>query len=127
MKKIMLCIHNCLMAASITHTLNQTGSFLVYSICPGCKDAAKSCEQASADILVMEAAYELGTTLEDCLNEAQLLRSLRPQCKVILLCDENSAPEIARQVAQAKKDERIDDFIYSSVSQSYLTALLSSI
>ena len=35
MKKIMICIHNCLMAASITHTLDQTGSFLVYSICPG--------------------------------------------------------------------------------------------
>ena len=127
MKKIMLCIHNCLMAASITHTLDQTGNFLVSSIYPGCKDAAKGCDQASADILVMEAAYDFGSTLDDCLKEAELLRSLRPQCKVILLCDENSAPVIARQVAQAKKDERIDDFIYSSVSQSYLIALLSSI
>lgn len=42
------------------------------------------------------------------------------------LCDENSAPEIARQVVQAKKDGRIDDFVYSSVSESYLTALLSA-
>ena len=127
MKKIMLNIHNCLMAVSIAHTLNQTGSFLVSSVQSGCGGAARACAQASSDVLVMEAAYDLGTTLDDCLKEAELLHSLCPKCKVILLCDENSVPEIARQVMQAKKDGQIDDFVYSSVSESYLTALLSAI
>ena len=115
------------MAVSIAHTLNQTGSFLVSSVRSGCGGVAEACEQASSDILLMEVAYDLGTTLDECLKEVELLHSLRPQCKVILLCDENSMPEIVRRVAQAKRDRQIDDFVYSFVSESYLTALLSAI
>ena len=75
----------------------------------------------------MEAAFHIGATLDDCLKEARRLRSLRPECKTILLCDENSAPEVARRIALAKKDGLIDDFVYSSVSESYLTAMLYAI
>jgi hypothetical protein len=74
----------------------------------------------------MEAAYGTGFAMEDCLKEAEELHYLSPGCRVILLCDENSVPEIARQVVYAKMDGLIDDFIYSSVSESYLTALLSA-
>jgi len=34
---------------------------------------------------------------------------------------------VARQIALAKKDGLIDDFVYSSVSESYLTAMLYAI
>ena len=44
-----------------------------------------------------------------------------------MLCDENSAPEIAREVANAKKDGLIDAFFYSSVTEKYLTAVLASL
>jgi len=127
LKRIMLNIHNCLMAVSIANALNQSGDFLVTSVPSGHGGVAEACKQMSSDILLMESAYDIGTTLNDCLREAELLRDLCPQCKVIMLCDENSVPEIARQVMQAKKDGQIDDFVYSSVSESYLTALLSAI
>ena len=55
------------------------------------------------------------------------VNSLGPGCSVVLRCDENSAPEVARRVVQAKKDGLIDDFVYSSVSETYLTALLSAL
>ena len=127
MKKIVLSICNSLMELSISHCLTQTGGFQIVSIRPGCGEIARECADASADVLLMEAAFHIGATLDDCLKDARRLRSLRPECKTILLCDENSAPEVARRIALAKKDGLIDDFVYSSVSESYLTAMLYAI
>jgi hypothetical protein len=50
-----------------------------------------------------------------------------PNCKIVLLCDENSAPDIAREVMIAKKDGLIDAFFYSSVTAKYLIAALSAL
>ena len=127
MKRIVLTICNSLMAFSITHSLKRAGGFQVTSVHPGNGDVAKECAAVSADVLLMEAAYDTGATLDDCLREAKKLRAICPACRMILLCDENSAPEMARRVAQAKKDGLIDDFVYSSVSESYLTAMLYAI
>ena len=127
MKKIVLSICNSLMELSISHCLTQSGGFQIVPIRPGCGEIARECADASADVLLMEAAFHIGATLDDCLKEARRLRSLRPECRTILLCDENSAPEVARRIALAKKDGLIDDFIYSSVSESYLTAMLYAI
>ena len=127
MKKIVLSICNSLMELSIAHSLTQTGGFQIVSIHPGCGEIARECADASADVLLMEAAFHIGSTMDDCLKEAKQLRRLRPECKTILLCEENSAPEVARRIALAKKDGLIDDFVYSSVSESYLTAMLYAI
>ena len=127
MKRILLSIRNSLMAASITRTLEQAGSFLIVSSHQEGDSIAEACLRLSANIVIMEAAYDLGATMEDCLKEVTDLRRHCTECRVILLCDENSAPEIARQVTQAKKDGRIDDFVYSSVSETYLSAMLSAI
>lgn len=121
MKTILISITNSLMAVSIAHTLRQTGRFQVKAVSPS------GIAEESADVVLMEASYTPGATLYDRLNAAAALRRVCPQCKVILLCDENSAPEIARQVAMAKKDGLIDEFVYSSVSESYLTAMLYAI
>lgn len=125
MKRIALAIHNSLIALSIQYSLQKSNKFIVFNLNAE-KSIAEECAQSCADILLMEASYGRGTTLEDCIHEAKNLRTLRPECRVILICDENSVPEIARQVAQVKKDGLIDEFIYSSVSESYLTAILSA-
>jgi hypothetical protein len=38
--------------------------------------------------------------------------------------DENAEKEVAEQVKQAKKDGLIDQFIYSSISSTYLSAIV---
>ena len=112
MKRIFISIQNSLLSAAITRCLKDQGEFSIGS-------AAED-----ADIVLMEVCYGAGATLDECLQAG---KDLRPGCRVVLLCDENSAPEVARRVAQAKKDGLIDDFVYSSVSESYLTALLSAL
>ena len=112
MKRIFVSIHNSLLSAAITRCLKNLEEFSIGSTAE------------DADIVLMEACYGAGATLDECLRAG---KDLRPGCRVVLLCDENSAPELARKVVLAKKDGLIDDFIYSSVSESYLTAMLESI
>ena len=61
------------------------------------------------------------------IKEVKKVREKIPTCKLVMLCDENSAPDIAREVANAKKDGLIDAFFYSSVTEKYLTAALASL
>lgn len=119
MKTVLTGICNGLMAQSIRHILEESGAFRVLSTREG--------EVSSADILLLEVAYNPGYTVDERMDAVRSIRSRNPKARVLLLCDENSAPELARKVALAKKDGMIDDFIYSSVSESYLTAMLESI
>ena len=50
-----------------------------------------------------------------------------PDCKVVLLCDENSSPELAERVKTARYKGLIDTFFYVSVSLSYLKDVLESL
>ena len=129
MKKIVFSIQNGLLAEAITGMLNDSGEFQPFRIPVGSKkdDVVSSCEMLSADILIAEVSYASGTTVEARLREVKDVRKKVPDCKIVLLCDENSAPDIAREVTLAKKDGLIDNFFYSSVTAKYLLAALVSL
>ena len=127
MRTILTSISNSLMAMAITQSIEGTGRFRVYSVPPDDPMITEKCVVPEVDIILMEASYDACATLEGRLKAVRALRSAYPSCKVIFFCDENSSPEIARNIVMAKKDGAIDDFFYSSVSDSYLTAMLDAI
>lgn len=128
MKKIVVSIQNGLLAEAITGMLSDSGEFQPFRIPVGNKKTSivENCEMLSAEILLAEVSYAVGTTVETRLREVKEVRAKRPDCKIVLLCDENSSPNIAREVTNAKKDGLIDNFFYSSVTAKYLLAALSS-
>ena len=129
MRKIVVSIQNGLLAEAITGMLNDSGEFQPFRVPVGNKknDVISNCEMLSADILIAEVSYASGTTVEARLREVKDVRKNFPACKIVLLCDENSAPDIAREVTLAKKDGLIDNFFYSSVTAKYLLAALVSL
>ena len=129
MRKIVVSIQNGLLAEAITGMLNDSGEFQPFRVPVGNKknDVVSNCEMLSADILIAEVSYASGTTVEARLREFKEVRKNVPACKIVLLCDENSAPDIAREVTLAKKDGLIDNFFYSSVTAKYLLAALVSL
>lgn len=129
MKKIVVSVQNGLLAEAITAMLNDSGEFQPFRIPTGGRTSAVSenCEMLSADILLAEVSYAVGTTVETRIKEVKEVRNRLPGCKIVLLCDENSAPDIARDVMLAKKDGLIDNFFYSSVTEKYLLAALVSL
>jgi len=129
MKKIVVSIQNGLLAEAITAALNDSGEFQPFRISVNNKkdQVVGSCEMFSADLVLMEVSYSSVTSVETRLREVKELRKAVPSCKIVFLCDENSAPDIARDVTMAKKDGQIDTFFYSSVTTKYLLAALSSL
>lgn len=128
MKKIVVSVKNGLLAEAITKMLSDSGEFLAYRAEVGGKNSLSSdCVMFSADIVLAEVSYSCDTTVETRLDEIKTIRNTSPNCKIALLCDENSAPEIAHKITNAKRDGIIDAFFYSSVTSKYLTAALISI
>ncbi|MGN1026551.1 MAG: hypothetical protein ACI4P4_09115 [Faecousia sp.] len=65
--------------------------------------------------------------LEERLKIRDAVKKIHPDCKVVLVVDENSEKEAADRVRQAKKDGLIDQFIYGSISAAYLVALMDTL
>ena len=128
MKNIVVCIGNGLLSEAIIKMLKNSGEFKPFRVLiQKNSNIANDCEVLSADILLLDVSYASGTTMETRLNEVKQVREKIPPCKLVMLCDENSAPDIAREVANAKKDGLIDAFFYSSVTEKYLMAALASL
>ena len=128
MKNIVVCIGNGLLSEAIIKMLKNSGEFKPFRVLiQKNSNIANDCEALSDDILLLDVSYASGTTMETRLKEVKQVREKIPPCKLVMLCDENSAPDIAREVANAKKDGLIDAFFYSSVTEKYLTAALASL
>lgn len=75
------------------------------------------------------ALIEIGETdeyaISRCLLLCKTLRKKTPRCKLVLLCPEQNEESVLEAVA-AKKDGRIDDFMFYDTSFNYLAAKLLS-
>ena len=128
MRDIVLSIRNNLVCEALTRSLEESGEFRPYKLLFSREnEVLRECKALSPDILLLEVAFGRRTDLKTRLAEASEVRQNSPNCKIIFLCDENSSPELANQVVQAKKDGQIDEFFYASVGSRYLVAALTAI
>ena len=125
MRKIVVSIQNGLQGEALTSLLQLSGEFEPYrAAVDKNKRTVSACVACHADLVLMEVTHTAHTTLDERLLEGEQIRQLVPGCKIVLLCDENVSPDIAREVVAAKKSGRIDAFYYSSVTGKYLVAAL---
>ena len=125
MRKIVVSIQNGLLGEALTSLLQLSGEFEPYrAAVDKNKRTVSACVAYNADLVLMEVTHTAHANLEGRLLEGEQIRQLVPGCKIVLLCDENVSPDIAREVVAAKKSGRIDAFYYSSVTGKYLVAAL---
>ena len=125
MRKIVVSIQNGLLGEALTNLLQASGEFEPYrAVVDKNKRAVSACVACHADLVLMEVTHTAHANLEGRLLEGEQIRQLVPGCKIVLLCDENVSPDIAREVVAEKKSGRIDAFYYSSVTGKYLVAAL---
>ena len=128
MKNIVVSMQNTLLSEAIAHALTETREFRVEQILPGrTGDALSLCAAMPADILLMEVSRLPAYTWESRLKLIECVRRAMPNCKFVLLCDENSDPELAHRVMIVRQDRLIDAFLYASVTPAYLTAALDAL
>ena len=128
MRKIVVSVQNGLLAESISRMLEERSEFLIYrSVVGGQNNLAVDCAMYEAEIVLMEVSLGRGLSLQSRLEETKQIRRTNSGCKIVLLCDENTAPDLAREVALSKKNGLVDGFFYSSVTGAYLVAALASL
>ena len=128
MRSIVVSMQNMLLSEAVARTLAETGEFRVEQVLPGkTNDTFSLCRAMQADILLMEVSRLPAYTLENRLNLIACVRKAMPNCKVVLLCDENVDPELAHRVMIVRQDRLIDAFLYASVTHAYLTAALDAL
>ena len=128
MKNIVISMQNTLLSEAIARAFSDTGEFRIEQILPGkTNDTLSLCCAMQAEILLMEVSRLPAYTLESRLKLIECVRRAMPNCKFVLLCDENGDPELARRVKTALQDHKIDAFFYTSVTPGYLTAAVEAL
>ena len=128
MKNIVISMQNTLLSEAIARAFSDTGEFRIEQILPGkTNDTLSLCCAMQAEILLMEVSRLPTYTLESRLKLIECVRRAMPNCKFVLLCDENGDPELARRVKIARQDHKIDAFFYTSVTPGYLTAAVEAL
>ena len=128
MREIVVSMQNTLLSEAVAWSLAETGEFRVEQVLPGkTGDTFSLCRAVQADILLMEVSRLPAYTLENRLKLIECVRRAMPNCKFVLLCDENGDPELARRVMIVRQDRLIDAFLYASVTPAYLTAALGAL
>ena len=85
------------------------------------------CVFTDANILIMEVTAYTPWKLEERMKIRGEVKAQNPGCKIVLVVDENTEKKLADKVGQAKKDGLVDNFIYGSVSSSYLAAVIDAL
>ena len=80
-----------------------------------------------ANVQIIEVTVYTSWTLEERLKIRNALNKAQPDCMIVLVVDVNTEKMLADRVRQAKKDGLVDNFIYGSVSSSYLSAVIDAL
>ena len=127
MRRIVINMQNSLFCNAISETLRISGNELnPYSVDSPDK-VIDECKWVVPYALLMEVT---GYTPWKLCERMKIISSVRlqiPECKIVLIVDENAEKELAKEVRQAKKDGLVDQFICGSRSATYLADVVDSL
>ena len=129
MQTIVLVMQRRSVAQGITQKLQEIQSLCVLLEPYHSRARAVICARA-ADIALIEVA-ETGHGLagcqgiSECLALCGSLREEAPQCRLLLMCPEGDREAVA-QAVEAKRQGRVNDFVFYDTTISYLVSKLLS-
>lgn len=127
MRKVVVDMQNRLFSDAVARTLSDFSSEFNVFQCEHPDNTTGFCSLIHPDVLIMEVTSYTPWKLSERLRIRQEIKNKIPGCKVVLVVDENTEKELADCVRQAKKDGLIDNFIYGSVSATYLSAVIDTL
>ena len=127
MRRVVVDMQNTLFADAIARALRAFDSDFDVSCSESPEQTAEICDYTMAQVLLMEVTNYTPWKFEERMKLRSLVRQRRPDCKIVLVVDENTEKKLAEKVRLAKKDGLIDNFIYGSVSASYLSAVIDTL
>ena len=127
MRRIAITRQNSLFCNAIADTIRRSGNELEPYTIDSPDKVVDECKWIAPYALLMEVTGYTPWLLAERMKIRDAVRELNPECKIVLIVDENAEKAVAKQVKQAKKDGLIDQFIYGSISASYLADIVDSL
>jgi hypothetical protein len=127
MRRIAINMQNSLFCNAIADTLSRSGNELEPYIVDSPDKVVDECKWIAPYALLMEVTGYTPWLLSERLKIRDAVKAQNPDCRIVFIVDENAEKAIAKQVKQAKKDCLIDQFIYGSISASYLADIVDSL
>ena len=127
MRRVVVDMQNALFADAIATALQKFDSDFDVCQSESPDKTADMCVFTEANILIMEVTAYTPWKLEERMKIRGEVKAQNPDCKIVLVVDENTEKKLADKVRQAKKDGLVDNFIYGSVSSTYLSAVIDAL
>ena len=127
MRRVVIDMQNALFADAVAGALRRFDSDFEPVMSESPDKTLFLCGAVLANVLIMEVIAYTPWKLEERMKIRDELKKTNPDCKIALVVDENTEKKLADKVRQAKKDGLVDNFIYGSVSSSYLAAVIDAL
>lgn len=127
MRRVVVDMQNVLFADAIATALRDFDSDFEVFKSESPDKTLDLCADTEANILIMEVTAYTPWKLEERMKIRDELRKVNPDCKIVFVVDENTEKKLADKVRRAKKDGLIDNFLYGSVSATYLSAVIDTL
>ena len=125
MPRVVVNTQNYMFADMIKRTL-ESGDFSVTAVDKPEK-LLPEFNRTAANIVLMEVTGYTPWKMEERMKLRHQIKQIDPDCKIAFLVDEKAEPGVAQKVRRAKTDGLIDQFIYTSISASYLLGVMETI
>ena len=120
-------MQNALFCNAISETLRRSeNGFDTYTVDLPDR-VADDCKWLAPYALLMEVTGYTPWKLEERMKIRNTVKQQHQDCKIVLIVDENAEKEVAKRIKQAKKDGLIDQFVYGSISATYLADIVDSL
>lgn len=127
MRRVVIDMQNTLFADAVAEALRRFDSDFEPIMSESPEKILFLCDSVLANVLIMEVTAYTPWKLEERMKICDELKKNNPDCKIVLVVDENTEKKLADRVRQVKKDGLIDNFIYGSVSSTYLSAVIDTL
>lgn len=127
MRRVVVNMCSSLFCHAISETLHRSGNELDPYTVDSPDKVVDDCKWIAPYALLMEVTGYTPWKLCERMKIRDAVKAQNPDCKIVLIVDENAEKETARQVKEAKKSGLIDQFIYGSISATYLADIVDSL
>ena len=127
MRRIVINMQNSLFCNAIADTLRRSGNELEPYTVDSPDKVVDECKWIAPYALLMEVTGYTPWKLCERMKIRDAIKEMHPECKIVLIVDENAEKVVAGQVKRAKKYGLIDQFIYGSISATYLADIVDSL
>ena len=125
MPRIVINTRNYMFADMIMRTLE--GNDFSVTVVEKPERLMQEFNRTAANIVLMEVTGYTPWNIEERMRLGRQINQIDPECKIVFLVDEKADPTVAKKARQAKTDGLIDQFIYTSISASYLLGLMETL